>query len=441
MHHQGQQTTFEERIMIKELASTGMKDATIAACLGCSVWTVRKWRRLAQQHGRAGLSSRMGRPATGELSSVAVELRTRVLSLRRAHPGWGPNTLLAVLRSEPAWQGRPLPSRSRVAAFLKQAGLTRRYQRHVALPQPSTSPPSEVHEEWQMDAQGVVQVKGIGQVSVINLLDRVSRLKVESCPRAHTSQPVTADYFLSLRRAFLSYGLPQRLSLDHGSAFFDNTCPSPFPTRLHLWLLALGLEVVFIRVGRPTDHGAVERMHQTMSNQALVGQHWESAEQLWRGLDTSRARLNQLMPMRALQQQAPLQAFPQAASSGRLYLPEWEERLLDLERVYQYLARGRWFRPTHQGVFQLGTYSYRLGVTYEKQTMEITFDPQQVAFVCQPQGPQPPVTVAAQGLTKANLMGDLALLLQLPAYQLALPFFVEAQRQLALVECLTGTTW
>ena len=73
--------------------------------------------------------------------------------------------------------------------------------------------------------------------------------------------------------------------------------------------------------------------------------------------------------------------------------------------------------------------------------MEITFDPQQVAFVCQPQGPQPPVTVAAQGLTKANLMGDLALLLQLPAYQLALPFFVEAQRQLALVECLTGTTW
>ena len=126
----------------------------------------------------------------------------------------------------------------------------------------------------------------------------------------------------------------------------SSTAPAPhLRTRLHLWLLALGIEVVFIRVGRPTDHGAVERMHQTMSNQALVGQHWESAEQLWRGLDTSRARLNQLMPMRALQQQAPLQAFPQAASSGRLSLPEWEERLLDLEGVYQYLARGRWFRP------------------------------------------------------------------------------------------------
>jgi hypothetical protein len=102
MHHQGQQTTFEERILIKELASTGMSDATIGACLGCSVWTVRKWRRIAGQQGRVGLSRHMGRPATGDLSTVAVELQTRLLSLRLAHPGWGPNTLLAVLGREPA---------------------------------------------------------------------------------------------------------------------------------------------------------------------------------------------------------------------------------------------------------------------------------------------------------------------------------------------------
>ena len=108
--------------------------------------------------------------------------------------------------------------------------------------------------------------------------------------------------------------------------------------------------------------------------------------------------------------------------------------------MYAYLARGRWFRPTRGGVFQLGTYAYRVGGTSEKQTLEITFDPQQVAFVCQPQGSQPPLTVAAQGLSKATLMGDLALLVQLPAYQLTFPFCVEAQRQLALLECLTGTT-
>jgi hypothetical protein len=42
--------------------------------------------------------------------------------------------------------------------------------------------------------------------------------------------------------------------------------------------------------------------------------------------------------------QAPLQAYPEAAHSGRYYRPEWEAELLDLNRVYRYLATGRWFR-------------------------------------------------------------------------------------------------
>jgi DNA-binding CsgD family transcriptional regulator len=439
MHHQGEHTTLEERVQINELARIGMSDSSIARCLGCSVWTVRKWRRRVQQQGRGGLRSQLGRPARGVLSTLPQALQTAIRDLRVTHPGWGPQTLLAVLGRDPIWQQQRLPSRSRLAAFLKQAGLTRRYQHHVLLPQPEAGRPQSVHEEWQLDAQGAMDVQGLGTVSVINVLDRFSRLKVESCPRVQTRTPSTQDYYLTLRRAFLSYGLPQRLSLDHDPVFFDNTCPSPFPMRLHLWLLALGIEVVFIRVRRPTDHGAVERMHQTMTNQSLRGQQATTLEQVWERLDQGRERLNQLMPTQALQQ-APLEAFPHARHSGRPYRPEWEEQLLDLERVYRYLAQGRWFRPTHQGAIQLGSSTYRLGTAFEKQTLEITFDPQQVAFVCQPQGNQPPITVAAQGLTKADLMGDLALLLQLPAYQLALPFSVEAQRQLALVECLTGTT-
>jgi hypothetical protein len=70
--------------------------------------------------------------------------------------------------------------------------------------------------------------------------------------------------------------------------------------------------------------------------------------------------------------------------------------------------------------------------------MEITFDASQVAFVCQPEVSKPPIVVAARGLTKADLMGDFAMLQQLPIYQLALPFFPQDQRRLALVECLLG---
>ena len=41
VHRRGQKTTFQERILISELAEVGHTDPEIAAYLGCSVWTVR----------------------------------------------------------------------------------------------------------------------------------------------------------------------------------------------------------------------------------------------------------------------------------------------------------------------------------------------------------------------------------------------------------------
>lgn len=177
-----------------------------------------------------------------------------------------------------------------------------------------------------------------------------------------------------------------------------------------------------------------------MTNQALVGQSWPNHRTLWAGLDERRAVLNHCLPIRALQQQAPLQAYPEAVFSGRAYRPEWEEKLLELDRVYQYLAQGRWFRRNDHSALHLGTYDYRFGYRYHKQTMEITFDLVQVAFVCQPESALEPMVVPARGLTKADLMSELAWMLALPAYQLAFPFSQEDQQRLALVDCLCGTT-
>src|SRR5258708_16710981 len=85
-----------------------------------------------------------------------------------------------------------------------------------------------------------MHVAGVGNVSLITIPDVVSRLKVESYPYLETTNPPLGAYQLMLRRAFLTAGLPRRITLDHGTVFYDNTSPSPFPTRLHLWLLADG---------------------------------------------------------------------------------------------------------------------------------------------------------------------------------------------------------
>ena len=291
-----------------------------------------------------------------------------------------------------------------------------------------------------MDAQGIMRVEGVGKVSLITIVDVTSRLKAESYPSLETTNPALPDYQLSLRRAFLSYGLPQVLTLDHGTVFSDTTTPSPFPTRLHLWLLALGGQVRFTRKRCPTDHAMIERTHQTMTAQALLGQTYPSHADLWAGLDERREVLNKHLPSRALSHQAPLEAYPHAIHSGRMYRPEWEEDLLCLENVWRYLQQGRWgLRGRSNGVFCLGSFQDYIGKQFAHRCIEIRFDPDPIAFICHPEESEELVRVPAQGLTKAELMGELAAMQALPTYQLALPFSLEAWRQGEYANNLIGT--
>ena len=93
MAQQGQRTTLEERVEIGECSKAEQTDPEIAAAMGLSVWTVRKWRRKYQREGRSGLASRMGRPATGALGQYPLELREAVRQMRKENPGWGPLTI------------------------------------------------------------------------------------------------------------------------------------------------------------------------------------------------------------------------------------------------------------------------------------------------------------------------------------------------------------
>jgi PspA/IM30 family len=201
MERRGQRTTIQEQAAISELAAARQTDATTAAVLGCSIWTVRKWRRAAGRSRQVQQRRRPGRPSTGSLGTVSVPLRDHIRQLRECHPGWGAETILGELHTDPTWMATRLPSRSRIALFLKEAGLTRRYQRHSQLPQPLAVEAVCPHDTWQLDAQGVAAVAGVGRTCLINGIDVASRLKVESFPSVGTTNPPTEDYFLALRRA------------------------------------------------------------------------------------------------------------------------------------------------------------------------------------------------------------------------------------------------
>ena len=192
----------------------------------------------------------------------------------------------------------------------------------------------------------------------------------------------------------------------------------------------------------PTDHAIIERTHQTMTAQALLGQAYPSHSALWAGLDERRDVLNRHLPSRALAHKSPLEAYPQAVHSGRSYRPEWEEELLSLEQVCTYLAEAQVVpRHSHQWVLcREAGYHYYLGKHFARHSVAIGFDPDTTALICQPEGSEETIRLPAQGLTKAELMGELATLQALSIYQLALPFSLAAWRQLEYAHNLTSTT-
>jgi transposase-like protein len=441
MVQRGQQTSLAERIEIGERWEAGQTDPEIARAIGRSCWTVRKWRRKYQRDGRQGLGSQMGRPPRGALSQYPSDVRDTIRQMREENRGWGPDTILTELEKDSRFAGQKRPSRARIAAFLKQEKLTRPYERHSDLPQVEAERVQEPHEEWEVDAQGTIRVSELGAVTLINITDLFSRLKVDSLPCLHTSHPNTADYQLVLRRAFLQYGLPLRISLDHDSVFIDNVCPSPFPTILHLWLIALGIEVRFIEQPPPAEHSVIERTHQTITQQAIAGRTFRDQASLQKRLSERLVFLNLHFPCRSLGGRAPLMVYPEARHSGRAYRLEWEETMLDLQRVYDYLSLGRWFRRTGSlGQISLGAQRYGLGKDFREQMLEITFDSQTREFVCLPADARKEIRLPIRGLTTSNLMGELHPLSTLPAYQLALPFSRSAWRQMELCDTLTGTT-
>jgi hypothetical protein len=55
---------------------------------------------------------------------------------------------------------------------------------------------------------------------------------------------------------------------------------------------------------------------------------------------------------------------PEDLHSGRFYRPEWEAEMLDLARVFAYLADCRWFRRIRaNGQLDLVGYDYYLGTS------------------------------------------------------------------------------
>ena len=367
-------TTEEVKKFIEQLWKEGKNGTEIAKLLSASVWTIRKWKQRISS-GKS-VESVFGRPKSNFGSSFDDVIIGYIKEYRKMHMGWGAKTILVELRLSGLIAEKDLPSESSIKRIIAALGLQRKHEKHRPLISTKLTPYNHCHGMWQMDDQGAKEYGGVGFIGMINIKDVYSRTYVGSLAiglkhcRCH---PNMSNYQQALRLAFVQFGKPECIQADHGSNFYENRSKSPFPTRLHLWLVGLDITLTWIRIHRPTDQGCVERCHQTIQQQVQQTQDFLNIAQFQDAVDLRRSRLNLHIKCETING-PPLVKFEQAIHSGRYFDIINESNSINLKNVYEYLQAREWFRAVATNkTISLGGQVYYIPGAKDKQELKITF--------------------------------------------------------------------
>ena len=273
---------------VKLAGEPGANISALSREFGISRKSAYKWLARFRACGPDGLADRSRRPhASPHRSPAAVE--SLVEALRDKHPAWGGRKLRAAL----AQRGYPSPpSASTVTEILRRrerldAEECRKHQPHCRFER------AHPNELWQMDFKGHF-LGGDARIYPLDLLDDHSRYCV--CLRASADQR-TATVREALEGAFRENGLPWSILCDNGGPWGDDR-QSPH-TKLGVWLMRLGIQVLHGRPYHPETQGKLERFHRTLAREAILGYCLEGPA--WQGhFDQFRQMYNSERPHEAL---------------------------------------------------------------------------------------------------------------------------------------------
>ncbi len=362
----------------------GRSLSAIAAELGCSHETARKWWRIARDHGRVAFhQTRRGRAASGVLSRFAPAVTSRALSLKRDHPSWGPDRVLSELECDPTLREMRLPSRARLAVLFKtECPELVAPRRPRSPPQSPPNVPTAVHECWQLDCQEALPLADDHRASICTIRDPLGAAILVSQAFDVTSgsrgRRLTWQELRGvIRSAFARWEtLPDILQTDN-EVCLGGQPSDPMPSQLTLWLIGLGVEHRFIRPNTPTDQAQVERTHRTLDGFVGLPDRRLDLEQLQERLDIEREQHNRFFPSRASDcaGRPPLLAHPELLRPRRPYRLECERQLFDEQRVYDYLASIRLERKVSStGQIQLRGRSCAVGRALAGQMVVVQCD-------------------------------------------------------------------
>lgn len=294
---------------------------------GISRKTGYKWLRRWRKYGDQGLYDRSRRPHNSP-NRTPDHIEQLVLEAYEEYPEWGSRKLHYRMKQLIAEGQLPitldqLPAPSTVLKILKRHD---RWRPHTYGTDKESMAPGRFEREapnqlWQMDFKGEFQLGNQQLCYPLTLIDDHSRfnLALHACPNMRR-QTVTEV----LRGAFRRYGLPEAMLMDNGNPWGDSIRSSqgrPYYTQLGVWLMRLGIQVIYSRPGHPQTHGKNERFNGTLKAELLAYQQFADLREAQTQFDGWRNRYNVERPHQGIGDQVPMDRFRVSPRSFPTQLP------------------------------------------------------------------------------------------------------------------------
>ena len=247
----------EQRYLaVREVLDSGASITDVATRYGVDRRTLHRWLVRYANDGLSALADRSCKPDRCP-HQIDPRVEALILSLRRAHPGWGPRTLLNKLRA----QLEQPPSRSAIYRCLVRHRLIEPQPRRRQAKDYRRWERSRAMELWQLDVMGGVYLTDGTALSVVTGIDDYSRFCVlaKLVPRA-TAQPVCDG----LLQALGAHGVPESILTDNGKVFTGKHAQKPAIVQFDRICNNNGIRHILTAPYSPTTTGKIERLHKTM---------------------------------------------------------------------------------------------------------------------------------------------------------------------------------
>jgi putative transposase len=272
--------------------------------------------------GEEQLTDRSRRPHNSPLRCTP-QIEALVLAVRDSHPAWGARKIGRVLET----QGHSVPAVSTIHAILSRHG-------RIVPPAGGVGAPYQRFEKeapnllWQMDFKGWVKLADGSRCHPLTIVDDHSRFA--PCLKACSDQqsPTVQGHLIT---TFERYGLPEALFVDNGSPWGDAS--GTHWTALRVWLLKLGVKLIYSRPYHPQGRGKNERFHRTLKAEVFALKRFASQAQAQHAFDLWREVYNFERPHEALGQQVPASRYRPSPRTMPAALPEPEYNAGEIVRT------------------------------------------------------------------------------------------------------------